>query len=283
MSSFYLGLLALASWPLWTAGRSVHNLEKHMISKHLFSVLFLTLFLAASAAAQETPDDDASQRPCENTAHLGFNATRGNSDTLSLLVGADHCREWKGGRWSADFDANVHRTEGASASERADLYLFREKHYQRDWVVSFFGTGEVDRARGLDSRLLAGVGFGKLRQFAWRKGVHAGLHAGFAYTVEDERRSREQTFPEAWSKVDVSARMTDELTVTSAFHVFSNLEDAQDTRMDAETDLAIRINRRISLHTGLKINYDHRPAEGADELDLATHTLLAFSWGKSGR
>jgi len=256
--------------------------NKSTMQKRIFGALVIVCVLAVPAGAQETPDDDASSRPCERNAHAGFNANHGNSDTLALLLGADVCREWKGGRWSADLDANVHRTEGSAASERVDLYLFRERHFQRDWVVSVFGTGEVDRARKLDSRLLAGAGVGKLRQFKWRKGAHAGLHAGVAYTVTDEERGREHGFPEAWSKVDVSAKLTDDLIMTSAFHVFSNLEDAQDVRMDAETDFSIRIHRRISLRTGVSLNYDHRPAQGAEEFDLATHTLLAFSWGESG-
>lgn len=267
--------------------RHLHYLSEYalahpssMMRGRFLNTLLLALLFTASAAAQQTPDDAAGGRPCEKTAHAGFNATHGNADTLALLLGADFCREWKGGRWSADLDANLHRTEGSAASERVDLYLFRERHFQRDWVVSFFGTGEVDRARKLDSRLLAGAGVGKLRQFKWRKGGHAGLHAGVAYTMTDEEHGREHGFPEAWSKVDFSAKLTEDLTMNSAFHVFSNLEDAQDVRMDSETNFAIRIHRRISLRTGMTINYDFRPAEQADELDLATHTLLAFSWGE---
>lgn len=249
----------------------------------LLNVLLLFFALAASAAAQEeTPDDDASQRSCDNRAQFGFNSSEGNSDTLALLAGADLCRQWKGGRWSADVDANVHQTDDESASERADIYLFRERHLTNDWVFSLFGTGEADRARGLHSRFLAGAGVGKLRQYKWRKGVHAGLHAGVAYTVTDERRGKEHGFPEAWSKLDMSVRLTNEVTLTSAFHVFSNFEDTNDTRMDAETNIAFQITRKVALHTGVTLNYDYRPAEGADPFDLLTHTLIAFTWGKSG-
>lgn len=253
------------------------------MNPRFLNVLLLSFALAATAAAQEeTPDDDASERSCDNAAHLGFNASQGNADTLALLIGADACRQWTGGRWSADFDANVHQTDDESASERADIYLFREHHLKNDWALSLFGTGEADRARGLDSRFLAGAGVGKLRQFKWRKGVHAGLHAGVAYTVTDERRGKEHGFPEAWSKLDLSARLTDDVTVTSALHAFSNLEDSSDTRVDAETNLAFQITRRIALHTGVTLNYDARPAEGAERFDLLTHTLIAVTWGNAG-
>jgi putative salt-induced outer membrane protein YdiY len=246
------------------------------------NALLLSFALAASASAQETPDDDASQRPCDNRAQFGFNSSQGNSETLAALVGADLCRQWKGGRWSADFDASVHRSDDVSAAERADLYLFRERQFRSAWVASLFGTAEVDRARGLDSRFMLGTGVGKLRQFKWRNGIHAGLHAGLGYTVTDERGGDEHAFPEAWSKLDLSARLTDDVTIVSAFHTFTNLEAANDTRVDAEANLALQITQRISLHTGVTLNYDYRPAEGADRFDLLTHTLLAFTWGKSG-
>jgi putative salt-induced outer membrane protein YdiY len=250
--------------------------------KRRFSTLLLALVLALPAAAQDTPDDVASERPCLNGAHFGFNATRGNADTLSLLLGSDLCRQWQGGRWSADLDATVHQTDGQSAAERVDLYLFRERHYRKDWVISFLGSGEVDRARGLRSRVLAGAGVGKLHRFTWRKGIHAGLHGGLAYTVTDERAGDEHGFPEAWSKLEVSAGLNDQLMLTSALHAFSNLTDTNDFRVNAETNVVFQVTSRISLRTGLTVMYDERPARGADEFDLATHTLLAFSWGKTG-
>jgi putative salt-induced outer membrane protein YdiY len=253
-----------------------------MPTRLLCGALVCTFLLSLSAAAQ-TPDDEASQRPCDKIAYAGFSATQGNADTLSLLLAGDYCRQWTGGRWSADLDANMQRTEGSSAAERVDLYLFRERHHSRNWVTSYFGTAEMDRARGLTSRLFAGVGIGKLQQFAWRKGAYAGLHGGVAYTVTAERQGAELAFPEAWSKLDLAVQLTRETTMTSGFHVFSNLEDASDVRLDVETSIAIQIHRRLSLSTGVTINYDNRPAAGADEFDLATSTVLGITGGDSSR
>lgn len=41
------------------------------MQKRICSALVIVWVLAVPAAAQETPDDDASSRPCERTAHAG--------------------------------------------------------------------------------------------------------------------------------------------------------------------------------------------------------------------
>lgn len=267
-----------------------------MFSK-LVAVAVLSVFCSLPAAAEEgalqeekTCPPCPTCPPCEepvdpsnwklNTS-LGFNLTRGNSDTLLLNNKTTASREINDhiyrllidGSFGEDKDkddpVNGNTTQKQLRLEAAYKHLLTQR-----WFLGFTTTAFFDEIADIDYRYILSPGIGYF--LVKNDTVQLSLETGPSWVFEKlGGEKNDYLSPRVAERFDWKISETSK--VFQSAEVLLSVDDGDDTLVTAEAGISAAINSSIALVVSVKNVYDNLPAAGKERNDLMVLTGLQFT------
>jgi len=238
----------------------------------------LPLLLPLVAAAQDLPDSDnadgGDKKVWSTEAELGWSTTSGNTDTTTTTgrIASDRSGE----RFTLHLmaEGRYSKEEGELTSQRG--HGLSQLDYEFRPRVYGFGAVELthDRFAGYDARLQESLGIGRRmldrEDMVWRVEAGPALRQEWRTddTYENSVRARVRTLY-TWDFREAS-RFSQELVYNPS------LEEGNDYVLTSDTTLSFRLNSRIALKTGVRVEHDNAPVPGAEKTDVYTTTSLLF-------
>lgn len=239
----------------------------------------IALLLASTALAQ-SPAYQVNE-DCTNAVHLGMNASGGRVDAFGGAFGSDLCSDNEKRRLAFHAEASVIKITGTDGqkqtSQSREIEASHERRFGKGWFTVIDVSHEADNSQGLESRNIVapGVGAGFARDWGTSK-----FEVGVARTWENIRGEPRKAFPEAWASSTVGWKIRPNISLKENLEFYASMEDSEDYRYSSRTDLSFRMTSHLSLRTGFRYDWDHKPARGYDKTDWKTSTLFVFAWGE---
>ena len=223
-----------------------------------------------SAAAETTT-------PWDITGALGFTLTRGNSDTMTLTVGADAKREWA--HWKLTMKLGILYAESddvQTASEWIFLERLERKLSERATIFQDLLL-EHDEEEELRYRIQLTFGYNrrlvKNETFELWGNVGAGvLHESFF--DEDETEGIAQL------GINFVWQITKQLKYTQVITLYPSLSESGEYRLYWESVFTTPISDRFDLRFMILDRYDSNPQPGVEKNDLTIAIALAIKFTK---
>ena len=226
-------------------------------------------------------DEEEKKDGWDISAALGFNLTRGNSDTLLLTGNVTAQREKDSnilrfeidGAHGEDKDRDDPVTGNTTQKEiRADAEykrLLTERFY-----VGATAAAIYDDIADVDYRYIVGlpVGYFLIKE----EDMRLNAEVGPAYVFEKVAGVTNDYFSPR-----VAERFEWDISETSKFYqsveVLFSVDDSDDTLVNSEAGIEAAINSKLSLVLSVKDEYDNLPAEGRERNDLTVNTALKIA------
>lgn len=235
---------------------------------HKSLLLGLIFFLCgvSNALAQTSATEE-----WQTNVSLGFNLTRGNSDTLLINTNLQVEKDYSRDHWRFEIDGSYGETEDETTQKQAKA-LADYKHLVSDRAYfAFGGRANFDEVAEIDYRYSINPALGYF--LVKDEKIKFNIEAGPSYVFE---------------KLDgltddyLNARIADrfEWTISDSAKLFQSLEyyhsveDADKFLITAELGIETLIVENLSLVLVAKDNYDNRPAEDTKKNDLEVIAAL---------
>ena len=212
----------------------------------------------------------------------GLSLTRGNSETTSFTLGANAVRATRRDKTSAYFTSlyATNKTKGISLTTanavrggaRYELNLTG-----RSFVFGF-GDAESDEFQMLDLRLVLGGGIGYYLQKTERSQfqIFGGGSLNKEYFDDNTKRSS----GEVLVGEDLSAKLSNRVTVAERFTLFPNLSETGKFRAAFDSSLVTKLSRWLDWHVTLSDRYLSNPVDEAKKNDLLLITGIRLSFSR---
>lgn len=217
-------------------------------------------------------EDEVDLSDWQLTTALGFNLTRGNSDTLLLTNKTTAAREINRHIYHASIDGSygqdkdVDDEETGSTTQKQVRLESSYKHLFSTRVFSLIGASAFfDEIADVDYRyvLSPGVGYFLLKDDTFRLSIETGPSYVFEKKGGDKNDYLSPRFAEHFEwNISATSR------VFQTVEVLLSVEDSDDTLVIAEAGIEAAINAHFSLVLSIKDVYDNLPAEDAERNDL---------------
>ncbi|HEX5138194.1 MAG TPA: DUF481 domain-containing protein [Planctomycetota bacterium] len=220
---------------------------------------------------------DATTKPWEIKGALGFTLTDGNSDTMTLLVGAEALREWT--KWKLSMKLGILYAESddvQTASEWMFIEKLERKLSERATIFQALLL-EHDEEEDLRYRIQFTMGYNrrlvKKEKFELWGNVGGGvLHESFF--DEDETEAIAQL------GINFTWQITKNLKYEQIIVFFPSLSKSGEFRMYWESVFTTPISDRLDLRISILDRYDSNPQPGVEENDLTVAIALAIKFTK---
>lgn len=211
---------------------------------------------------------------------FGLNGSQGNSDVLSLRLGANVDRKSNFNLFHADFLYSLSRQDGETKQNQAfinarDEILFADSQWSLFSALQF----EYDQFRAYDLRVGTYAG----ASYLWYKDKQmlfkTRLGAGAVREVDTAGGSPNRWVPEAVIGGDFNYRFTDRQGIVSGMDVFPNLSQLGQYRVRARAgyEIVIDPSHGMVLRLGVQERYDSNPGN-ARRNDLNYFVTMLFKF-----
>jgi putative salt-induced outer membrane protein len=235
--------------------------------------------LAGPASAQVTLRNDGQWR---HLFSAGLNLNAGNTRASALNIASDSVRATDSDKWSVTGLALYARSGEATTAERVAV----STQYNADLSGRLFtfvqAAGTRDRLANLRDRATATTGLGL--HLMKRDDAFWDAWAGVAVTqdryvepveIDDALRSTRTSTGLVLAQ-ESSHRFGEQSTFKQKLTVLPNLRDRGQVRSEFSARLAVAINSRLSLSTGLTLRHDNRAPAGVKSVDAALVTGVSL-------
>lgn len=250
---------------------------RHRLALLALAALALT---GPPALAQVTLKPDGEWR---HLLTAGLNLNSGNTRTSALNLALDSVRATDSSKWSAAAQALYATNAGQTTGERAAV----STQYNGDiepWRSSFGfvqAAGVHDRPANIQERLSATTGLGThlMRKDDEFWDVWAGVAVTqdlYVREVEVNGRLRTRSTDSGLVLAEESSlRLSPTTTLRQKLVLLPSLRDSGLLRTEFDGQLAVAVNERMNLSTGLRLRHTTRPPTGLRRLDAALVTGLS--------
>ncbi|HEY7910798.1 MAG TPA: DUF481 domain-containing protein [Blastocatellia bacterium] len=216
------------------------------------------------------------------TLDAGLSTTRGNSDTLTIGVGAQAARVTPRDKVSVYFASLFARNDITGESETTANALRGGTRYDFNLSDDLFAFGltdlEYDKFQNLDLRLVlaGGLGFHVKKTERTRLDLFAGGSFNQEYySTEPTRRSGEILLGQ-----ELAYKLSDTISLTERFVVFPNLSEIGEFRIAFDTTAVTRLSRLLSWQVTFSDRYISNPIPGVKKNDLLLTTGIRLTFGR---
>lgn len=234
-----------------------------------------------AARAQVTLKPDGQWR---HLVTAGLNVNSGNTRTSALNLALDSVRATDTSKWSATAQALYASSAGQTTGERVSVTT----QYNGDlepWRSSFGfvqAAGVHDRPANIEERLSATTGLGahlmRADQEFWD--VWAGVAVSqdrYVTPVEVDGRLRTRSTDSGLVLAEESSlRLSPSTTLRQKLVLLPSLRVSGLVRTEFDGLVAVAVNERMNLTTGLRLRHTTRPPLGLRRLDTALVTGLSL-------
>ena len=173
-------------------------------------------------------------------------------------------------------------------SRGADIIFKTFEHLRYRYTLSrfidgeLFGQHEFDKFRRLKLRAL--VGMGPKVTLTKSKRFHAAV--GVAYMLEYEQlrddgasdSGQSELQHRASNYITGSFEIDERVQAIETFYIQPRLTDAGDIRLLNESQLVVKLTKKVSLTTTFTLSYDRRPPDTIEKLDTALKSGLTLEF-----
>lgn len=233
-----------------------------------------------AALAQVTLKPDGQWR---HLLTAGLNLNSGNTRTSALNLNLDSVRATDISKWSATAQALYASSAGQTTGERVSVTT----QYNGDlepWRSTFGfvqAAGVHDRPANIEERLGATTGLGAhlMRQGEAFWDVWAGVAVSqdrYVRPVEVNGSLRTRSTDSGLVLAQESSlRLSASTTLRQKLVLLPSLRDSKLVRTEFDGQVAVAVNERMNLSTGLRLRHTTRPPPGLRRLDAALVTGLS--------
>jgi len=215
--------------------------------------------------------------PWEITGALGFTLTDGNSESITLAVGADAKREWP--LWKLAMKLGILYSESEDV-QTASEWLFLERLERKlSERATIFEDLLLEHDEEEDLRYRIQLTFGYNRRLVkketfelWGNGGGGVLHESFF----DE----DQTEAVAQLGINFTWQITKALKYTQVITFWPSLSEGGEFRMYWESVFTTPLSERFDLRFSIIDRYDSDPQPGIESNDLTIVISLAIKFTK---
>lgn len=206
----------------------------------------------------------------------------GNADLFE--VGANVRFDYRGGRHYAFFLGEVRYGEEDGKSFRDRSFAHVRYNYQiaAPLVAEAFSQVEQNGFTRLQLRVLAGAGVRLRYVDTERVKVFQGTTPMYEFENLESSglvRHPAEVSTVRWSNyVNVRLRLTDATQLLTTAYVQPRVDDVEDVRLLNESALAVAITEHVTLTVGFNLNYDSRPPDEVESLDVALRNGVKVSF-----
>ena len=209
--------------------------------------------------------------------NLGAYATKGNSQTDSLHIDGELKFRKRSVRYILGGQYNLQKDQGSDSVNNARIYGDSHRFISDKWYALVNASATRDEFQDLNVRGTLGPGMGY--EF-WQSDLrNLSLEGGLNYTYEDfETRKNDEYATLRWSlKLDywVYKREVQYFLTNTGLQ---SVEDSKNLVLHAQTGFNIPITDRLKTKFELDIDYNNKPASGAEETDLKYIVSGGYSW-----
>ncbi len=217
----------------------------------------------------------------KSAASAGLNLSRGNTEATSVQLGLQLYGDrdsifWE---WISDFsyaesrDTRVEGSRMASTSDQASTVFSGRRRFGAAWYNAAELLARYDQLAGIDRRLVASVGIGRI--LAEAPDYQLTIEAGVAQVME-----RMDGVNDNWPAFRFAQRYEHRLPARGLFREFiewlPNPLDSQEYFVNAEASLELPVWGRLMLTAGVRERYVSQPPENTKSNDLQFNTQ--FKW-----
>jgi putative salt-induced outer membrane protein len=222
--------------------------------------------------AAENPVD-----PWELKAALGFTLTDGNSETITLALGADAKREWP--KWKLGMSLKILYTE-SDGDQTASEWIFFER---LERILSEIDTIfqdlllEHDEEEDLKYRIQLTFGYNRRLKKTEKFELWGNVGGG---VLHEEFFNDSQTEAVAQIGINFTWQLTKNLTYAQILTFYPSLSEGGEFRMYWESTFTTPVSERFDLRLSIIDRYDSDPQAGVDENDLTIALTLVLNFTK---
>jgi putative salt-induced outer membrane protein len=222
-------------------------------------------------------DGDATTKPWEITGALGFTLTSGNSDTVTLLVGAKALREWE--KWKLAMRIGILYAK-SNHVETASEWMFVEKLERKlsERATIFQALLlEHDEQEDLAYRIQFTMGYNRRLKKSEKFELWGNVGGGVLY---EKFFDDEQTEGIAQVGINFTWQITKTLKYEQIITFFPSLSESGEFRFYWESVFTTPISDRFDLRISILDRYDSNPQPGVKDNDLTIAVALAINFTK---
>jgi putative salt-induced outer membrane protein YdiY len=214
----------------------------------------------------------------EGSIDLGFSFTSGNDQYQTQLAATTTYRTGDHSFTAAVDSSFSGQTEGASQTRNQFTFDYRKQLNDRWYVGGLFGLLRSDQ-QSLDLRTSVGGLVG--RNLKQTEHTRLSIYGGVVGTREHysaEIGQPRQTNADALAGADFLTFRFSRTDITSRFSLFPSLTTPGRMRIQANSDLRIKIVKDLWWGFHLYENYDSKPPVRADKNDLGVSTSVGWKF-----
>lgn len=257
-----------------------HRRQPTLLARAALRALAALALPGGAALAQVTLKPDGQWR---HLVTAGLNLNSGNTRTSALNLNLDSVRATDSSKWSATAQALYASNAGETTGERVSVTT----QYNGDlepWRSTFGflqAAGVHDRPANIEERLSATTGLGAhlMRQDQEFWDVWAGVAVTqdrYVSAVEVNGGLRRHSTDSGLVLAEESnLQLSPSTTLRQKLVLLPSLRDSGLVRTEFDGQLAVAVNERMNLSTGLRLRHTTRPPSGLRRLDTALLTGLS--------
>ncbi len=237
--------------------------------------------LVHTAQAQVTLKQDGQWR---HLLTAGLNVNDGNTRATALNLSTDSVRATLVDKWSATSKFLYARSGDVTTGERA----FVSTQYNGDLSPRVFAfvqaSGLSDRPANISNRFAATTGLGlhlmrRDNEF-WDVWAGVGMSQDRFVRPADIRGTMRERFTDSGLVLaqESSLRLGENTDFKQKLVWLPSLRNSGESRVEFDTQVAVAINERLNLSTGLSMRYNSHPGQGLKRLDTALITGLSLRY-----
>jgi putative salt-induced outer membrane protein len=212
----------------------------------------------------------------EHSLSLGFNKTKGNSETEQLNSDYKGKRKWLKANALFSLYVNsgkenqVETTQNYGADFQYNRYL-SERLY---WLVNT--SYKIDKQADLEGRFLLGPGLG----YSFMKNAKSALdfEAGVSYLQTKYDMVASQNDTAVRIAQNYSRKLSDTAKLWQSAEYLASADDTDEYIFDAELGVEAKLAASFNLKTFINNKYTNRPASNKKNNDTAFTTMLVYTF-----
>ena len=211
----------------------------------------------------------------ERSITLGFNQTRGNSDTLLHRVTGRAEQIAERYEWLIDLEWTYGESDKEKNSEFGRFGVEHKRMINKRLFADAMGEISYDAIKELDYRVIAGpaLGYFLLRDETFRLSAEAGP----SYVAQKQGGASEDFIALRFAE-DFSWRINDRARIWQGIEYIPRVDDVNHFLLNTEAGIESAITSTLSLGITLQHRHDSRPAEDTKRNDLFLVSTLKYNF-----
>jgi putative salt-induced outer membrane protein YdiY len=225
--------------------------------------VWITLLALGAAGAMRAPAQ--APQPVQLTLDLGFVNTSGNSEVTTFNLGQKLGLTRGSWVFAQTAKAIYGETDGSATAEAYEAGL-RGDYVIKERVSAFtLLTYQRNPFAGIAARYAEGVGLSLRALRAPRDSLN--LEGSISANQERSTADVEKTFAATRAALAYKHLFGTAAFFTQALEWLSNLNDADDQRVNSETAITAPISRQLALKAAYVVRFDNQPEPGFKDTD----------------